>query len=178
MPPSRSTWSDVSPTGQERFPLLVFRKIISVQIVGGRPGFFGCTPQGHMDLVEHSSALFHIALRACSDEVAPRMSASKVSWNNVVDGELFIRFSTVLARITIPAEDLLLGKTDAWSWPLDHIPQPNYGWLGDGFPDGVDIASPVEHHLRFTREVQRDGSTRRANIQGFVVRIQQQNGRG
>lgn len=74
----------------------------------------------HMSLFQSSPSFAVIAGRAGRDQVAPRMITSEAAGNDVINGQLGSRISTILAGVIIPSQDFSLVEFHLDARPFDH----------------------------------------------------------
>ena len=125
-----------------------------------------------MRLVDFPAALAMIAVGAGCDHVCPDVGTAKVARKHVVNSEAAISAAAVLTCVVIAAEDLPPGESDVWPRPPDLHPQPDHRGPWDQFKNCVNVASPIDHHVGLTTKQEAHCATRRADVNGLEVRIQ------
>ncbi len=101
-----------------------------------------------MRLLDGPPPFLQIARGTRSDEVGPQMLAAFMLRDHVVDRQTASIRTAVLARVTIPSEDLSLAQANPWAGPFHHVPQPNNRRPWVILPDRMNDAASIQQHLR------------------------------
>ncbi len=141
----------------------------------GRVGrFFGEIGQSHPRFLKRQAAFAVIAGWAGSHNIRPHVGATHVTRQNVVDGEVGGLLSAVLAGIVVAAEDLAAGEADVRMRGVDHLLQADDGRDGVFGAGSVYDAPAVENQKSFVRQHQAKRAMEVGDVDGFVVRIENQ----
>lgn len=100
------------------------------------------------------------------------MQSTLVTRDYVVHGESGFPAATILAGIIIAAEDFAARQLDMRARPVNLQLEADYGGAGNLLPYSMNVSAAICHERRFTPQDQNNSPTRRANVNGLEVRIQ------
>ena len=127
--------------------------------------------QPHIRIDQSSATFTMIAGRAGSHYICPGMRSSRVSRNDMIDCQFDCMFATILASISITAENFPSRQFDCRPGAMNHHVQPDDGWLGENLTDCVDFPSAVHNQGCTICYDQANSPAQIANINWFKISI-------
>ena len=79
----------------------------------------------HVYFFHLASALAVIAVGTGSYDICPDMLTTHMTGRHVIDGQVALALSAVLAGIIVPAKDLTASQFDMWTRPMNLVLQPD-----------------------------------------------------
>ena len=155
-------------------PLWVPAVAIEGEVVVVSPRCRRPAQQPHPGLLGGPPGLLLIAGDACARHVLPYVLTSPVSGNNVVYGERPALPAAVLAGERVPNEDLAPAELLLKAWTLDHVYEAYYRWYVERQRGAVDRGRVILQHFRLPLPEHDDRPPRPADVERFVVLVENQ----
>ena len=131
---------------------------------GRRLGLEGLALEVHIRFLRALAALTPVARHASSNQVTPRVWASPVPRNDMIQRQVTHLTAAILARKIIPAQDLSFGQRNTGTRALDHVAEADHrGNLKFGRAT-TNHAATVEYRFRLAGEYQRQSTFGVANV--------------
>jgi len=131
----------------------------------------GLADKAHSRLSRGTSRLTPIARDTGANYVVPRMPTAPIAGNNVVHGEIPPVPTTILASISIAAENLKPGQSRLLPRPLYHIEEADHGGEREDLVSGPNLTGIVLHHLSLAPVEQNHRPPSLADIEGIIILI-------
>ncbi len=94
----------------------------------------------------------------------------------MIEGEVVRPAPAILAGVAIPEEDLAPGQFDARPGRANQTDQTDHRGVGEDILRGCDRRVMRLQDLGFATEHQHEGAPNVADIEGFVILVENQNG--
>ena len=132
---------------------------------------FRLLEQLHVGFCGRSPCLAMVARNTRADDVFPHMRAVSGARLDVVQGEVFRFFPTVLACEAIPEEYRPTRQPTVHQWAFDYVNQPYHRRERERLRDTANAALPVYQRLGLAATQQNDSPPCVANVKGLIVLI-------
>lgn len=162
-------------------------KVVPPHLIPGAIHEFGETDEGHPagpsglaeqvkpHLLHCLVTLLCVALAAAADQILPVPFSPHSSGRHVVDGELADRLTAVLAGVVVAGEDGPAGQAQPGGGALDAVLQTHDGRAFEGRGGGVESDGVLVEDVHLPQTDEPDGSAHIADVDGFVIAIEDQN---
>ena len=125
-----------------------------------------------MDFFHPTTAFAVIAVRAGRHHVSPDVLTAHVPRRDVIDRQVALAFSAILAGIIVATKYFPARQLDVRARPVNLVLQPDDRRTWQQLSHRSNVSTPVHNHIRFPRQEQADGPPRGANIDRLKIGIQ------
>ncbi len=117
-----------------------------------------------------------VACAAGGHQIVPAVLAAQPAGDDVVQRELGAHAAAILAGVIVAAKDFLFIEFHIGARAAHHAFESNDGWCGEDAAGGVDLAAAVCQHGRLIGKDQAHRAADGADIERFVIRVEDEDG--
>lgn len=128
--------------------------------------------QLHPGAICHAPAFAVVADPAGGHQILPAMLTAQAARDDMVQRQVQVIAPAILTGVIVAAEDFLFVQLDTRAGALDHPLKADHRRSGENGFAGMDLPAAIQQHRGFFGEHQTYGSPDGANIQRFVIRIE------
>ena len=172
----QDTCGYLSPAANELRPLGIVVGVATEHVSRAHGRFLGDMEQPHAGFFRTATTLVMVAVRAGRDHVRPDVQATLIPGNNVVNGQTRVATTAVLAGEVVSSKDLAAGKLHVRAWASYLLLKPNDRRPRQCNRDRVQVAPSVGNHGSLAPEDKHHGASRRADVDGLEVGIEDKYG--